>query len=139
MAAGFPRTYLSKKLSEEQVERKRSRGHCVSHGCHRRADKRKGGRCNTCSSRLFRLSHDAHYAFYNLKTSARKRGIGFHLTFAEFMAFCATNTYLSDRGTDSSSATIDRIKSSLPYQAGNLRILTHADNSAHIYDEPNSF
>ena len=131
MLPTFPTHYLTLPTHPE----KRARGRCISHGCRRPAAAKKGGRCETCASRLFRLSHDSHYAYHNLKTSARKRGIEFLLSFEDFEEFCAVTGYLERRGWNPEDWTIDRIKTDLPYQTGNLRILTNADNASHKYEE----
>lgn len=131
----FPTAYLDKLVSPELVAEKRRRKRCVSWGCRRRAAKKRGGRCETCASRRWRLKNDARYAFHNLKVSARKRRIPFHLAYEDFMEFCAVTDYLERRGPNSSDLTIDRQKTDLPYQVGNLRILTNADNACHHYEE----
>jgi hypothetical protein len=92
-------------------------------------------RCHTCESRLKRLRHDDRYAYENLKSSARKRGIRFDLSFEDFMEFCCITGYLEARGQEPHSLTIDRIKTDRPYTWGNLRVLSHADNSSHRYEE----
>ena len=81
------------------------------------------------------MQHDDVYAYHNLKRSARKRGIKFELSFEDFCEFCAITGYLEQRGQDPDSLTIDRIKSDQPYRTGNIRILTHAENSCHHYEE----
>jgi hypothetical protein len=131
----FPSEYLFAEVSIELAAAKRARGRCVSRGCRRRAAKKKGGRCNTCSSRLFRLRDDTRYAFNNLKSSARKRGIPFHLDYETFGEFCAVTGYLEMRGKEPHSFSIDRIRTSEPYQIGNIRILTYADNVSHKYED----
>lgn len=135
MAANFPHAYLFITVSDEAKAAKQARGRCWCHGCRRRAAKKRGGRCETCASRWFRFHHDDLYAYHNLKRSARKRGILFHLTFEDFQEFCAITGYLEMRGKEPHSFTIDRIKSHLPYQVGNIRILTYADNTSHKYED----
>lgn len=134
MAATFPTAYLFKEVSPALIAEKKKRRRCVSHGCRRRAAKKKGGRCETCASRLFRLRHDDYYAWRNAKDAAKKRGIPFNLSFEDFQEFCAITGYLEMRGREPTSMTIDRIKNWMPYQVGNIRILTHADNSSHAYE-----
>lgn len=81
------------------------------------------------------MRNDDRYAFHNLKVSARKRRIPFLLTFEDFMEFCAVTGYLEHRGPNPDDLTIDRQKTDLPYQVGNLRILTNRDNASHLYEE----
>jgi hypothetical protein len=127
----FPHHYLTKPTHPE----KKAKGKCVSHGCRRRHAKDRN-RCETCKSRLYRLNHDAHYAYGNLRSSARKRRIKFLLTFEQFKAFCDATGYLEKRGKDPMSASIDRIRTSGPYEVGNIRILTYADNVSHKHENP---
>lgn len=104
MPPTFPHAYLFHEVTIELATEKRSAGRCVSWRCRRRAAYKKNGRCNTCSSRLFRLRNDDHYGYSNLKASAAKRGIGFELSFRDFMEFCketganAEIKQLCDRG-----------------------------------------
>lgn len=134
MKPTFPTEYLFREVSIELITRKQAAGRCISWRCRRRAAKKKSGRCETCASRLYRLRNDDRYAYHNLRSSARKRGIGFELSFEDFMEFCAVTGYLEARGKDPTSLTIDRIKTSLPYGVGNLRILTYNDNISHEYE-----
>ena len=76
------------------------------------------------------------YAYDNLKASARKRGIGFELSFEDFMEFCCVTGYLEQRGKENHSLTIDRIKNDQPYRIGNIRILPYYDNVSHKYEVP---
>lgn len=135
MPPTFPTAYLFHEVSIELATRKRCAGRCVSWGCRRRASKKKGGRCETCATRLFRLKNDDRYAYHNLKSSAHKRGIGFELSFEDFMEFCAITGYLEMRGKNPNSLTIDRRFTDQPYRIGNIRILGHYDNSSHQYEE----
>ncbi len=134
MPPTFPTAYLFHEVSIELATRKRCAGRCVSWGCRRRAAKRKGGRCETCASRLFRLKNDDRYAYNNLKSSAQKRAIPFELAFEDFVEFCATTEYLELRGKEPTSLSIDRIKTDQPYCVGNIRILTYYDNISHRHE-----
>lgn len=136
MPPTFPHLYLSKPIDPKTVAEKKARGRCICHGCRRKAETgQRKLRCTTCQSRLKRLRNDDRYAYNNLKSSARKRGIGFELDFESFMEFCCQTGYLDARGKEPHSLTIDRIKTDRPYQLGNLRILTYADNISHRYEE----
>lgn len=132
----FPHAYLSLPLDPRTVAMKKRRGLCICHGCRRRAETaQRKLRCLTCQSRLKRLKHDDRYAYENLKSSARKRGIGFNLSFEDFMEFCAITGYLELRGKEPHSYTIDRIYTDRPYEFHNIRILTYADNTSHRYEQ----
>ena len=136
MPPTFPTAYLFRPVSPELMAEKRSRGRCVCWGCRRRADKRSRKlRCHTCQSRIKRLQNEDYYAYSNLRSSARKRGIGFELSFEDFQEFCAVTGYIEARGKEPHSLSVDRIKTDLPYTMGNIRILTYADNVSHKYEE----
>lgn len=130
----FPYSYLFKAITPELTAAKRAKHKCVSWGCRRKAGIERT-RCETCRSRLYRLRYDDRYAYNNLKSSARKRHIGFDLSFDDFVEFCSVTGYLEARGQAPESLTIDRIKTNQPYRIGNLRVLTHADNSSHQLEE----
>jgi hypothetical protein len=77
------------------------------------------------------LNNPTYYAWTCLEASARKRGIKFLITFAEFKNFCRGTGYLENKGKKSESLTIDRIDPAKPYQLDNLRILTWMENCSH--------
>ena len=136
----FPTYCLLHETTEEYKEGKRKRGLCVTYRCQRKttlaARSQRQQRCNTCKSRLFRLRNPDQYAYFNLKASAAKRGIGFNWAFEDFLEFCAITDYVELRGKDPHSLSIDRIDNSKPYQLGNVRIMTYADNVSHRYEGP---
>lgn len=130
----FPTVYLFKQVDTKTVAAKLRRRVCVSWGCKRRAEKTKK-RCSTCRSRLYRLRNPMRYAFYQVKESARKRNIGFELTFPQFEMFCKSTGYVDGKGQKPDSLTIDRIRTNEPYSWHNIRIMSHADNSSHIHED----
>jgi hypothetical protein len=130
----FPIKYLDIEVSSEVIRKKRDQGICTKHGCQRVGQKKKGGICNTCASRIFRLKNDIHYAYSNLKNSAKKRSIQFDLTYAEFQEFCKKTNYHSYRGTDPASLTVNRIRSYEGYNINNIEPMRHDDNSSRKYD-----
>jgi len=69
------------------------------------------------------------YVLNMLRHSARKRKLPFSLTIAEFKAFCLKTGYLERRGNKPGDLTIDRIDWNDGYHIGNIRVLTHAENS----------
>lgn len=136
MAITFPHAYLSKPLDPETVKAKKQRGRCICFGCRRKAEtSQRKYKCQTCQSRIKRMTHDDRYAYSNLRASARKRGIGFHLSFEDFAEFCATTGYLEQRGKEPHSLSIDRRFTDRPYELGNLRIMTYEANISHRHEE----
>lgn len=130
----FPTVCLLHPVTSEYVAGKRVRGLCRTWKCRRpkRADR---DRCGTCDNRLYRYNHPDYYAFVALKSSARGRGKKFELTFEEFKQFCAETGYLEKKGNQPHSLTVDRIDRTGPYSLANIRIMSHADNSSHKYEE----
>jgi len=86
-------------------------------------------KCRACEMRAWRKAHPERAAFDNLRTHARQRGIVFALTLAQFCAFCQETGYVEGKGQSADSLTVDRVRHTEGYHAGNLQALTHAHNS----------
>lgn len=129
----FPTFCLLHSVTPTYAAGKRARHICTTWRCRKPAADRKT-KCETCRSRLYRLKHPIHYAYDNLRSSARKRGIGFELTFAEFEQFNEVTGYVIHVGREPGSLTIDRIFNDLPYRLSNIRIMSYADNTSHRYE-----
>lgn len=134
---GFPWRYLFKEVSPATRAKKTAQGLCRHHGCRNYA---RAGRadCDTCKARKRRLKNPQRYAFEQVRESARKRSIGFELTFEEFVQFDQATGYVEAKGRERDSLTIDRIDSSKPYRVDNIRALTWADNCAKKLEGINS-
>jgi hypothetical protein len=133
MEPTFPHAYLLKEVSPRTLARKRREGQCKHWGC-KNASRRGGRDCETCKSRKARLKDPVHYAFIQVKASARKRDIPFELTLDEFKEFDLQTNYVKSKGRESESLTIDRIDPSIGYVLSNLRALTWAENCARMVD-----
>lgn len=131
----FPHRYLSIPVSPELAEQKHRRGRCVKYRCRRRSARKKGGVCNTCAARLLRLKDPTYYAWSNLRCSARKRGIAFRITLAQWRAWCRETGYVDHRGKTPDAMTVDRREKDKPYTIDNIRPMTHQDNSSHAYED----
>jgi len=125
---GFPHKYLSKVVSEKTRLSNIRAGVCSHWGCARPARSDSHKDCHTCAKRKTRMKHPLKYTYSNIKDSARKRKVTFNLTLDEFKAFCDRTGYLTKKGREFEDLTIDRIDSSKPYQADNIRALTWIDN-----------
>lgn len=68
------------------------------------------------------------YAYQEVRTSARKRGIDFSLTFAQFKEFDRQTGYVESKGQSAECLSIDRIDSSKGYEVGNIRAITWIEN-----------
>ncbi len=124
---GFPHKYLFKEVSEKTRLSNIRAGICVSWGC-RRPKLSDQYICSTCKSRLQRYRNPEKYAFNAIRDSAKRRKIPFLLTFEEFQDFNRRTGYLTKKGREFEDLTIDRIDSSKPYQADNIRALSWIDN-----------
>jgi hypothetical protein len=101
---------------------------CASPNCLNNAAPKKNY-CPTCISRRWRAANPEMAAYNNLKTNAKRRGIGFFLTFEEFYQWAWETMYMALRGIDAEDMTIDRKKPHLGYRAGNLQMLTNRENA----------
>lgn len=104
------------------------KGVCPAYHCTNKIANRKRF-CAKHTHRHLRDTDPLRYAFYVLKGNALRRGKVFTLTLPEFKQFCQETDYLKKRGKTGKSASIDRIDNSRGYEAGNIRILTLAENS----------
>lgn len=84
--------------------------------------------CSTCRSRKARKADPVRYAYNNLKTHAKARGILFTITLDDFRAFCHRVKYIGFSGRNPDSYTIDRIHNDVGYHIDNIQILKNADN-----------
>lgn len=131
----FPHIWLTTPVSDEYKASKKRRGLCAVYRCRRpRADRRVV--CNTCKCRLFRLKRPDYYAWVCLEASARKRGIGFEITFEQFQEFCVRTDYLQTKGKHPDSSSINRKKHWLPYTIDNIEIMSIHDNTSRRFDPP---
>lgn len=84
--------------------------------------------CSRCKSMLWRIRHPIHYMLKNLKDSARKRGIPFHLELDEFTDWVLNTAYPLARGCQANMLHIDRIRNWEGYTINNIQILTCREN-----------
>ena len=123
----FPHAYLFKEVSPRTAARKARERICKHWGCTRLS--REGSRdCETCHSRKFRINNPARDAFNEVKKSARKRGIDFSLTFAQFKEFDRQTGYVEVKGKGQEDLGVDRIDPTRGYEFDNIRALTYQEN-----------
>lgn len=101
---------------------------CTTENCPNEAREQRR-KCRSCEVRAWRKAHPHKYAFDNLRTHARARGIAFCLTLAQFTAFAHDTGYLEGKGLDAESLTVDRIDFTRGYEAGNIDCCTRSYNS----------
>ena len=85
--------------------------------------------CPSCHSRKMRRLHPMRYAFENLRSNSKRRGIPFNLTFEQFAYFCFLIPYIQNKGITKDSLTIDRRDSTKGYTLDNLQAMTNSDNA----------
>ena len=68
------------------------------------------------------------YAFQNLRTHARERGIPFNLSFTAFRRFALQSDYLNKKGNGKYCLTVDRRNNLKGYTPRNIQPLTRARN-----------
>lgn len=85
--------------------------------------------CWRCHHKRWADRHPRRVLYWNINTSARKRGIEFSITYDEFCIFCDVTNYDVLVGKNPDDFTVDRIDPRKGYVFDNLRVLTHAENS----------
>ena len=103
--------------------------------CPNRYDRHKhrGFKCASCEKRIYRKKHPEKYAYDNLRSNSKQRGIPFTISFEYFKQFCHENDYIQKKG-------ITKHSLSLGYIPGNLQVLTVSENSKKgkkklVYDD----
>lgn len=84
--------------------------------------------CGRCRGREWAERYPLKYAFRNLRGNAKRRGIPFLLTLAEFEKFAIESEYITHRGRTALGYTIDRIDETRGYEVGNIQVLTNSEN-----------
>jgi hypothetical protein len=122
------------RKSKEQLLAKTPEEKCASLNCYNRRARKSNGcfyhYCWKCLSRKYRAAQPAAYVLNMIRVSARRRHITFSLTAEQFKEFCASTGFLEHRGREPHSWTIDRINPNEGYHIWNIRVLSHAENSA---------
>jgi hypothetical protein len=103
---------------------------CITKRCKNKRRKTKLI-CSTCDKKQWRLKFPMKAAYQTLRQNARRRGIYFDLTYAQFEKFCIETDYMKGKGKTALSFSIDRVQDGpLPgYTITNLRTLTLSDNT----------
>ena len=92
-------------------------------------------RCWKCRSRLLKERNPWTYALNSIRVSAKRRGIAFTITVAEFKDWCIQTKYLELKGQNPDSMTVDRKDRTKGYHIWNIQPMTHAENSAQGVDK----
>lgn len=98
---------------------------CVE--CKRKPRLKGRKRCGSCANKRWRAD-PIRTSYNNLKFNATRRKKPFTITLAYFKKFCYRTDYISGKGRNADSYTVDRIKEELGYVPGNLQVLTKSEN-----------
>lgn len=69
------------------------------------------------------------YAFWDLRTNSKRRGVPFHLTLEQFRSFCEKFEYMTKRGRTKQCYSIDRERLNEGYHINNIKMISVPDNS----------
>lgn len=102
---------------------------CEAKYCRR--NKQKGRFCFRCANRHYKKTHPFKYFFHKAKGNAKQRGHRWNLTFEEYKSIWEDHPKAWQEKIHSngmSTWTLDRIKNHLPYQEGNVQVLSLVAN-----------
>lgn len=92
--------------------------------CDRRPRAHNRRICYACKSRDWTEKNPERRVWLDLRSSAKKRGIGFRVTFPQFERFLERNPdYMQKRGRGSTDLTIDRPREGKAYTEKNMQVL----------------
>lgn len=116
------------------IPHKKAKGLCVAHSCANKHTPRNRF-CAKHSHRYQKWKNPIKYTFHQKRGRAKERGIEWNLTLDEFIQFCEENDYMNKKGRTASAASIDRIKSHIGYEVGNIQILSLSANSKKMHQD----
>lgn len=113
------------------LKQKAGPGLCGVKGCRRDEERRKMGLCHCHHQQRWRMKSPKKSAYATLRDHAKARGIGFTISPDYFEGLCDAHArFVHVAETRGEQLTIDRVHAHLPYQKGNLQVMTHSENSA---------
>lgn len=109
----------------------RHKGVCAALNCRHKTNQRNHEKyCPKHKAKQWKFKNPAKYNFGKLRYAAKVRGIICTITFDEWLLFWHENRLAELRGRSAEALTVDRIKSSLGYEAGNIQVLTNRKNAS---------
>ncbi len=126
----------SRALRKKRAAMKHSIGLCQTPFCRKRVRKHRRF-CNTCRNRKY--DDSLRRLFRNLKSSAKRRGKAFALSWDYFCDLVISTGYDINHGNGASDLHIDRINPDLGYVEGNLQVITCSENSRKRWAEANGW
>lgn len=132
--------YWSQESKQFELREKKTpvKYYCHTHGCKEATllDRRVSGKlvpkkfCSKCLRRRWRVNNPFHHIYSELKRSATRRGIYFHLHRGEFITFCLEHgLYRESTKFTKDSLTVDRIDHKLGYTFDNIQVITQHENT----------
>ena len=92
-------------------------------------DKKEEARIKSVAKvKSWRERNPMKYAYNNLKSNAKRRGIPFDLSFEHFKEVAIKYKYIAGKGITKYAYHIDKIKDELGYVDGNIRVMRNTDN-----------
>lgn len=79
-------------------------------------------------TKAYRQRNPMRYAFLNLRSNAKRRGVPFELTFEDFSTFAVEVDYLYWKGISKKAYHIDRIDPNKGYLKDNIQLMTNEAN-----------
>lgn len=101
---------------------------CKHKYCRRTAEAKRL-ECGTCHTQGVRRRHPVRYAYQALKDNAKRRGIAFSLTFAQFEKFAIKQKLIMGNRRHKDGYTIDRVNNDKGYTIDNIQVLTLQQNA----------
>ena len=115
-----------------QFKQKPGPGFCRVKGCRKDGHSAKFGLCHGHYQHAWRLCNEKASVYATLRDHARQRGIAFLLSKDYFDGLCDAYGFFEARKGDKHGDTLslDRVNCDLPYQPGNVRIVSVSANVA---------
>jgi len=107
-------------------------GFCRVKGCRDTGHKNKFMLCHAHYQHAWRLCNEKASAYATLRDHARGRGIAFTISKDYFEGLCDAYGFFEHRKgeTHGETLSLDRVDCSLPYQKGNIRVVSVSANVA---------
>lgn len=103
--------------------------------CHRRPAKKDRRECACCYQRRWRAANPYQAAYAVCKAKAKQRktkqwpnGIPWEISYQEFVVFARETEYITQKGNEAGSLTIDRIDCRKGYVSDNIQPMSRIKN-----------
>lgn len=108
---------------------------CKTKYCRKPGHAKKGGLCHSCYYENEKQRRPIAVKFRMLKANAKKRGVAFNLTLAEFKAWCKQTGYHQKAGREPGKFHVDRINRNdkRGYHLQNIQMMESSENVRKWY------